>query len=125
MSKKIQWCDRAIFISPIFYTIATSYEIFEKIRKRMGCPPPDVNTGGDATTFLLEHSNGNKACVVYFPHKKKDLIYQALIVHEAVHIWQHIREDIGEVKPSAEFEAYAIQIISQRLLEEYHRQVKR
>jgi hypothetical protein len=43
----------------------------------------------------------------------------ALLVHEAVHVWQLFRESIGEHGPSKEFEAYSIQAISQRLMERY------
>ena len=43
----------------------------------------------------------------------------ALLVHEAVHIWQWHLKLIGERKPSAEFEAYGIQSISQKLMFAY------
>jgi hypothetical protein len=44
----------------------------------------------------------------------------ALLVHEAVHLWQYIKEDIGEHNPSKEFEAYAIQNLTQELLQSYN-----
>ena len=47
-----------------------------------------------------------------------------LLVHEAVHIWQRTCEDYGEHRPSAEFEAYAIQNISQQLMQSYREQTK-
>jgi hypothetical protein len=39
-----------------------------------------------------------------------------LLVHEATHACQHIRECIGEKEPSSEFEAYSMQAITQGLL---------
>ena len=45
----------------------------------------------------------------------------ALLVHEAMHVWQDMREAMGEHKPAVEQEAYAIQNISQSLFEEYVR----
>lgn len=44
-------------------------------------------------------------------------------MHEAVHIWQEMREKIGERFPSAEFEAYAIQRIAQNLMHSFMEQV--
>jgi hypothetical protein len=48
----------------------------------------------------------------------------ALLVHEAVHIWQQYCADIGEKEPASEQEAYAIQSISQTLMEEYARRLE-
>ena len=42
-----------------------------------------------------------------------------LLLHEAVHIWQELREKMGEESPSAEFEAYTVQSIAQNLFEMY------
>ncbi len=41
----------------------------------------------------------------------------SILAHEAVHVWRHIREKIGETDPSSEFEAYAVQSITQFLLD--------
>ena len=49
----------------------------------------------------------------------------AMLTHEAVHMWQVARERLGEDKPSQEFEAYAIQALTQRLLEEFERQTNK
>ena len=40
-----------------------------------------------------------------------------LITHEAIHIWQSIKKDIGEQNPSSEFEAYYIQSLTQQMLD--------
>lgn len=46
-------------------------------------------------------------------------IVHALLTHEAVHVWQHIRERMSEDAPSSEFEAYSIQRIAQDLFYMY------
>lgn len=47
------------------------------------------------------------------------LAVYALLVHEAVHIWQAIVERMREQSPSKEFEAYSIQLIALNLFQMY------
>lgn len=42
-----------------------------------------------------------------------------LLLHEAVHVWQRIKQRMGEKEPSIEFEAYSIQRIAQDLFDMY------
>lgn len=53
--------------------------------------------------------------------RAKTLEAYALLVHEAVHVWQAYARGISENEPGAEQEAYAIQGISQALMQEYKR----
>jgi hypothetical protein len=48
----------------------------------------------------------------------------SLLVHEAVHAYQRLRDSIGETRPGIEFEAYAIQGIADRLMREFVRQTR-
>lgn len=43
----------------------------------------------------------------------------ALIVHEAVHVWQGYAASLSETEPGAEFEAYSVQAITLELLKQY------
>jgi hypothetical protein len=43
----------------------------------------------------------------------------SLLVHEGAHVWQDLREALGEKEPSSEFEAYAMQIIASELIAAY------
>ena len=42
-----------------------------------------------------------------------------ILVHESVHVYQSMIDEIQEHKPSSEFEAYSIQQIAQNLISEY------
>ena len=42
-----------------------------------------------------------------------------MIVHEAAHVWQNIREAMDEESPSHEFEAYSLQWIVHDLIVDY------
>lgn len=128
---KPAWCDRALFKSPIFYTVCTSEAAFRKEMKRLEIPQSDIpqfiSEGAHATAHHFKESDGVGASTIVCirPAPEKDQIVVAgLLVHEAVHIWQRIRESIGEDSPSSEFEAYSVQWISQQLMWEYCRQTK-
>ena len=73
------------------------------------------------------------ACTIFFETNelivfvdKKQAKYRkqaeviALIVHEAVHVWQEIKQRMGEQNPSIEFEAYSIQQIVVNLVSDYY-----
>lgn len=48
----------------------------------------------------------------------------ALLAHEAVHVWQNVRERIGEKSPGRETEAYAVQHITQCMLHSLYKVAK-
>lgn len=51
---------------------------------------------------------------------------ESILTHEAVHVWQFLKEAIGEDTPGCETEAYAIQYFARYLIQEFHyRQDKR
>ncbi len=85
------------------------------------------NEHSSATMHTLANDTGKLVHLVCLRPNlkiKPEQIY-AMLVHEAVHIWQKFRKHIGERKPSSEFEAYFIQSISQVLIESYLKQTKR
>jgi hypothetical protein len=53
--------------------------------------------------------------------KRRGIEVVGLIVHEAMHVWRFVREKMGEREPSLEFEAYAMQAISQNLIDAYEK----
>lgn len=122
----MKWLDRALVVSPYYYGLCLSEKDFRKELKRLDVPkdswPPFVATErANATAHFFKDGKGAQSVIVTIGSSKGRSLAQihGLLVHEAVHIWQAIRENIGEQSPSSEFEAYSIQAISQRLMEAF------
>lgn len=133
MSKRIKprWLDRALVISSHYLTLCTTERGYRKVLKHLKIPKESrpafvINDHSHASVHFFCGPQGKQAAVVCirdFDGKDTEAV-QALIVHEAVHIWQEIREHYGEKEPSSEFEAYAIQALTLNLLTEFNRQTK-
>lgn len=129
--KRARWLDRTLFINSSYFTLCTTEKQFHKALKHFRVPREDwpqfVTPYADATTHFLDNSAARKkASVVCYANYQDKTPAQiaALLCHEAVHIWQQTCADLGETAPSAELEAYAIQNLTQSLIEEFERQTK-
>ncbi|MCX5818441.1 MAG: hypothetical protein NT047_00785 [Deltaproteobacteria bacterium] len=73
------------------------------------------------THFFEQKASHYLCAIVYIPPAgdENPNAVIGLLVHEAVHVWQHICEELNENEPSVEFEAYSIQLLSQRLIAAY------
>lgn len=118
MKSKVIWCNRGWL--PVHFGFCPDRKAWAREMRRMkvrGEPYPVSD--GRCVTF---ESNG-KVCAIVTIGKhvdgKDSNGVVGLLVHEAVHVWQLIRETIGETAPSSEFEACAIQAISQELIAAY------
>lgn len=124
-SVRAQWLDRVLVVSPYHIGLCTDAGAFERELKRMKIPKADrpgfIANGAGATVHFFEASDGMLSAVVCITRPKGVTRHalNGLLVHEAMHIWRRIRQWLGESKPSAEFEAYAIQHISQQLMEAF------
>ena len=77
-------------------------------------------------THHFERGDKAIAIVCMGKSKQRKLVeIVGLLTHEATHIWQSIRDRIGERNPGAEFEAYSVQWITQQLIESWAKQDKR
>jgi len=119
---KTIWCDRGWM--PVYYAFCSSEMAWHAELKRLKAEPTPY-PAGDANTSRFRDIPGQAKLLVVVTvaeaiDRKKDTIgVMALLAHEAAHVWQAIREDIGEDSPSHEFEAYAIQNIFASLADAY------
>lgn len=121
-----KWVSRSLMDCAYHIGLCTSEKAFRRELRRMKIPQATwpvwiANSQSDATVHFFEHPQGYLAAIVCVrvQPERCGLEIAGLLVHEAVHIWQAHRDHIGESKPGAEQEAYAIQRISQRLMSAY------
>lgn len=124
---RVQWLNRDLVIGPRF-TLVLSQAEMDAAMKDLNHPYlPYLNPGAPATTTHFSSSSGEATSIVGLSLAealaRNGTEIAGILVHEAVHIWQDWCAMYGEKAPSSEFEAYAIQSISQRLMEEYVRKV--
>lgn len=128
--KRFEWLDKGFVYGP-FYTLCLSEKDFlaaikhcnEALTHNDFGPWADKNK---ACTHNFKDDKDRQCCVVCInmATQHSGIEIAGLLVHEAVHIFQKWCSNVGEYSPSAEFEAYSIQWLSQQLMWEYTRQVK-
>ncbi len=77
----------------------------------------------DATVHYFEKTDTHNLCCIVCIKSVKGLKRSeviGLLIHETVHIWDAIIDELNEKEPSSEFKAYSIQNIAQRLIEAYY-----
>lgn len=127
-----KWLDRGIIHSKIHYCFCSSQKEYGKILKSLNIEDFVVGhwlkEGKPATThfWIAPESRVAIVCVDLTKESfaRDPITLAGILVHEAVHIWQEICDDMGEDRPPAEFEAYSVQWISQELMWEYARRIK-
>jgi len=117
----ILWCGRTLLHAPLLAFCSTEND-FKKLCKQCDVPdesvPKWLGTAGDAATHVFSQDNGTYyvVCMPVKASRGHNLAEEhALLVHEAVHVWQGYRKSIGESEPSSEFEAYSVQSLAQKL----------
>lgn len=123
-----KWLSRRISIPGPYMTLCLSEQEFLKVIKSLKVKYTSDWVGSGSGNGRVHHfyNNGEYTAVVCISnHEEHSPIEIAgLLVHEATHIWQEWCDSIGERSPGAEQEAYAIQNISQTLMEEFARRMK-
>ena len=124
------WCDTNIAKCSWYFGLVTTEAMLHKEMRKMKVPVSmwprfKQNERSNACTHFFDNVGLSKEAALVCMAEDKErsgIQIAALLVHEAVHIWQHHRRSIGEDNPSAEYEAYGIQSISQSLMGAYQEQ---
>lgn len=121
--KKVKWLSGSLVESPIDVGACFSEAAYIKEMKRLKSKDhePFLIDGSDACCHFYDCVDGSKLIIVCMGAargRSKEEVY-SLLVHEDVHVWQEIKENIGEKYPSHEFEAYSIQGIALNLMNAY------
>lgn len=123
---KLRWLDRRISAPGPFLALCLTEEHFLQACKHMRVKsPPDFmsSTHANATMHTFSGERGVTCVVCMGDCANRDPVeIVGLLTHEAVHVWQEYCAAIGEKQPAVEQEAYAVQSITQSLVDEYDRQ---
>jgi len=114
------WLNRIVLPMP-YYCLCLNDKQFAKALRHLSIPKADwpafVTPGRDACAHFFTQGSAT-SCIVCLNEGQHsaEQIY-ALLVHEAVHIWQEMELILGE--SGKEVEAYSIQGIAQQLFLAY------
>ena len=127
MKKGAHWIDRTLMESPYCVGLCQTEAQYRHELKRLKVPNHKdsewIASDKDGNVTEILKNDGAERCFIVSvraTRSTKPIEAIGLIIHEAVHVWQFIREGIGEDEPSHEFEAYSIQRIAQNLIEAYN-----
>jgi hypothetical protein len=123
---KSNWLNTCLIDLSFHYKLYVKPQQFFKDLKAYNLSQVDYLNGKDGCTHFFtckrEGRTVNLALVCLGSVEEASPVQvAALLVHEAVHVWQQHVKFQGEDQPSDEYEAYAIQAISQNLMLEYLR----
>lgn len=130
---KIKWLDREVWTLPFHLVLCASAKRYDEVLDWMKVPAKDrrqfpsaVVAGGVGGFVSMFEKDDDMpiyvVCVV--PNKKDPARALSTIVHEAVHVWQEMKESVSpNHSVGREPEAYVIQSIYDTLMAEYARQV--
>lgn len=121
----MNWLDRKLMIGP-YLILCLNEAAYQAAMAHCKIEYPEPFPDS-ARADVLKKGDSHLAIIVSVNVSGMDSVtpvqMSALLVHEAVHVFQHFCQDIGENRPSIEFEAYSIQAIYQTLALDYVRQI--
>lgn len=121
-----KWLERSL-LTGAYLTLVTSQLEYENALKHLKLAyggEPFVRPGWQACTHTFHNTHGSLACIVGLDMEdargRNPIDVAALLVHEAVHVWQAVEESAGRLGCfGTEGEAYCIQNISTQLMGAY------
>lgn len=122
MSARKNYCDRSLHNSAVHFALFIDDASFQRELRRLKIKE-DVKFARLANCRSFTNAKGSEICLVCInldKHPTMLEVYSSL-VHEAVHVWQNHCKNIGEKRPSKEFEAYGIERIARGLMEAHAR----
>lgn len=125
--RSFKWLNRRVAKLGPYLTLCLSQEELSCVLRGMTKEYVEFPLSGALCTVLY-HQKTDEICAVVSVSKQSQercnaIEMAGLLIHEAVHVWQAYAKDMGEERPGNEQEAYAIQGISQELLDEYARRI--
>lgn len=116
---RVVWCNRGWM--PYHFGFCPSEKAWEYELTRLAIKKREPYPVTDASCSYFTNSKQSKACaiVTMSDAPQPGRVKIGMLVHEAMHVWRSIKEEIGEHEASAEFEAYSMQNIVQELIEAY------
>ena len=118
---RVIWFDRGHY--PTYIGFCPSARAWRReMRKLQALDEPYPDADAKCTRF----ETGDKTVVLITMSERLDdgcpIGRAALLVHEAVHAWQYVREEIGQTgREGKEIEAYAIQHLTMNVLDAYQK----
>ncbi|MBK3745288.1 hypothetical protein G3A39_39585 [Paraburkholderia aspalathi] len=112
----------AASVYPVVVALCPSPKAFKVLQKESDIDGETSFNPKESAARCEIFSDENGAAIIVSISRRKDMsrhaVY-AVLIHEAVHVWQFICEHAGIVKPDYETEAYQIQAISGDLIKAY------
>ena len=107
-----------VFTKRAFFNVLKKLEVEDAVKEQW---VGDGSAG--ANCLLLRKDNGDIVSLVSLDpadyEGRSSAQVAAILAHEAVHVWQYMRDEMKEHKPGAETEAWVIQYYTQRFIIAY------
>lgn len=118
------WMNRSLLQGPRVALVATDKQfLVAKLSAGVECTDPLLTDTMSACVHSYNDANGDLVCIVGINlsacSQMDGIGIAALLAHEAVHIWQRVRERLGPGDLGCEMEAYAVQNIVSNLMHGY------